>query len=261
MNRQAKELTKAMLSTIASLVLSVKNIVIEYQTKLFPFAKAFLGLCLSGLLIVSCASGQRMAGNIELISRGTNCQWLISRFSTIDGQDALDYWSIDPKVNANGYRIPQGNRNVEVWVEWSNQFRDYIQLPFDVKEGRSYVVYAMELQTGQDPTELMPCLVNETSEYMRRKSTEKWVGLVGAALTYPIPIFPAVALPISLIFELSKKPNKEVDQDKIAIVSQPADTPPPVPTARPYDGCCYVWIEDADTREVVAGTRLPVAGK
>ena len=57
MNRQAKELTKAMLSTIASLLLSVKNTVIEYQAKLFPFAKAFLGLCLSGLLLVSCASG------------------------------------------------------------------------------------------------------------------------------------------------------------------------------------------------------------
>jgi hypothetical protein len=248
-----------MLSTIASLVLSVKNTIIVYQAKLFPFARAFLGLCLSGLILVSCASGQRMAGNIELISRGTNCQWLSSGFSTIDGQDASKYWSVDPKAKLFGYQIPQGHRNIEVWTEWSNQFKDNSQLLLDVKQGRSYVVYAMELQTGQGPTAPLPCTLNQSSEYMRRKSTEQWVGWVAAPLIYPFPIIPAVALPISLIFELSKKQDKEVDQDKIAIVSQPSDTPPP-PAARPFDGCCYVWIEDFETKEVVAGTRIPVAG-
>ena len=46
----------------------------------------------------------------------------------------------------------------------------------------------------------------------------------------------------------------------VATISRAVE-PPPVPTARPFDGCCYVWIEDADTREVVAGTRLPGAEK
>jgi len=78
MNRQAKELTKDMVSIIALLVLSVKNTVINYQAKLFPFARVFFGFCLSGLLLVSCTSGKRMAGNIELISRGMDCQWLSS---------------------------------------------------------------------------------------------------------------------------------------------------------------------------------------
>jgi hypothetical protein len=47
MNRQAKESKKITIPAVAALVLSVKNTVIEYQTKLFPFAKAFLGICLS----------------------------------------------------------------------------------------------------------------------------------------------------------------------------------------------------------------------
>ena len=52
------------------------------------------------------------------------------------------------------------------------------------------------------------------------------------------------------------KPEETV----VAKVSQIVEPPPP-PTARPFDGCCYVWIEDSETKEVVAGTRLPGAGK
>lgn len=238
----------------------MKNTGIDYQARLFPFARTFLGFCLAGMIFTSCASGQRMAGNIELISRGMDCQWLSSGFSTIDSQDASQYWSVDPKVKLFGYQIPQGHRNIEVWVEWSNQLKDYTQLKFDVKEKRSYVVYAMELQAGQDPAAPMKCTVNQSSEYIKRKSTEQWVGLVAAPLVYPLPIGLVAALPIAIAFELLKKPDKEADQDKVAIVSQSTETPA-APTSRPFDGCCYVWVEDFETREVVAGTRFPGAGK
>jgi len=239
----------------------MKNTSMDYQTRLFPFVRAFFGLCLTGMIFASCASGQRMAGNIELISRGMDCQWLSSGFSTIDSQDASQYWSVDPKVKLFGYQIPKGHRNVEVWVEWSNQFKDYTQLRFDVKEKRSYVVYAMELQAGQDSAAPMPCTVNQSSEYIERKSTEKLtgvlVGLLAAPLFYgPLPLGYAL-LPA---FEQSKKGDNQADQDKVAIKSQPDETPA-TPTTRPYDGCCYVWIEDIGTREVVAGTRPPGASK
>jgi hypothetical protein len=67
MNRQMMEPMKIMFPTVASLLRSVKNMVIKYQTKLFPFAKAFFGLRLSDLPLVSCVSGgsgQKRAGNI-----------------------------------------------------------------------------------------------------------------------------------------------------------------------------------------------------
>jgi hypothetical protein len=69
MNAQARESIKTILPTKASLLLSVKYTIIEYQVKLFPFAKAFLGLCLSGLILVSCATGQH---NIEISARWSN---------------------------------------------------------------------------------------------------------------------------------------------------------------------------------------------
>jgi hypothetical protein len=48
------------------------------------------------------------------------------------------------------------------------------------------------------------------------------------------------------------------EDSAVANISQPVELPS-APTARPFDGCCYVWIEDFETREVVAGKRLPGA--
>ena len=255
LNKQVKESMRISLPIIELFFVFSENVAITFRSKLFCFIRISLGICLSGLLFVSCASGQRMAGNIELISRGMDCQWLSSGFSTIDGQDASNYWSVDPKVKLFGHQIPQGHRNVEVWVEWSNQFKDYTQLPLDVKQGRSYVVYAIEPQVGRDPAAPMPCTVNQSSEYIERRSTEQLtgvlVGLLAAPLFYgPLPLGYAI-IPA---FEQSKKGDNQAEQDKVTIEGQPTKTPA-TPTARPYDGCCYVWIEDIGTREVVAGKR------
>ena len=193
MNRQAKELTKAMLSTIASLLLSVKNAVIEYQAKLFPFAKAFLGLCLSGLLLVSCASGQKRAGNIwwanyTQSSRG-DC--------SIDGQNMEKYWFNDSKSKTYGYQIPQGQHNVEISTRWSNGFEDSNQLTLDVKEGRKYTIYTHELKEGQDPN----APVDVTKDYQERTYSgnvggtvlKTWVkelaSVEGLLLAWPIHLF------------------------------------------------------------------------
>jgi hypothetical protein len=65
-----------------------------------------------------------------------------------------------------------------------------------------------------------------------------------------------VAQPLDTTSEIEIKPK----DTSTTTVSQIVVTPP-APTARPFDGCCYVWIEDADNSEVVAGKRLPGAGK
>jgi hypothetical protein len=255
LNKQAKESMKIFLPITALPFVFSENIAIKFRSKLFCFIWISLVICLSGLLFVSGASGQKMAGNIELISRGMNCQWLSSGFSSIDGQDALNYWLVDPKVKLFGYQIPQGHRNVELWVKWSNQFKDYTQLPLVVKQGRSYVVYAMELQAGHDPAEPLPCTINQSSEYIKRKSTEKWTntlfGMLAAPLFYgPLP----VGYALLAAYELLEKQDNQADKDNVATINQPDETPV-TPTTRPYDGCCHVWIEDIETREVVAGTR------
>ena len=313
MNRQAKELTKAMLSTIASLLLSVKNTVIEYQAKLFPFAKAFLGLCLSGLLLVSCASGQKRAGNIWWADYTQNSR----EDCSIDGQKMGEYWFNDSKNKTYGYQIPQGEHDVGIGIRWSNGFVDSTQLTLDVKEGRKYTIYMHELQEGQDPNAPVD-LTREYQEqtykgnaggtFLNKDNVSAFLFLAG--VSYP-PLGLAI-LTVKVIVgtmqenrsKYSSQPNKaNIDsQDASATTedhqtdtmadttaqpsdnreAQPSDTtseiktktedtatttvsqlvvPPPAPTARPFDGCCYVWVEDSDTKEVVAGTRLPGAGQ
>lgn len=315
MNRQTKELTKAMLSTIASLVLSVKNTVIEYQAKLFPFAKAFLGLCLSGLLLVSCASGQKRAGNIWWANYSQSSRGDCS----IDGQKMGEYWFNDSKSKTYGYQIPQGQHNVEISTRWSNGVEDSNQFTLDVKEGRKYTIYIHELKEGQDPK--APVVLTE--EHQEQTYTGNVGGkvlktlgegvlasvggtaVVGASLlvfVYGSPIWvPYVAYtyyqhnkklkgaakgpqddstnteaqPTSNMTETLIQPldstsgqhpdsasakEARLEETMVATISQ-AVGPPPAPTARPFEGCCYVWIEDADTREIVAGTRVPGAGK
>lgn len=305
MNRQVKELTKAMVSAIASLLLSVKNTFIEYQTKLIPFAKAFFGFCLAGVILASCASGQKRAGNIwwadyTQSSRG-DC--------SIDGQKMGEYWFNDTKSKTYGYQIPHGQHNVEISTRWSNGFEDSTQLAFDVKEGKKYTFQAYELQEGQDPNAPV-VLTTEYQDQTYKGSVggkifkDVWEITSGTVLmTVAIAASPYIVLsmpvwlPPLYLYEKNRKDLKRaavsaesqtndamtetVEQPPEYTVAQPLDTTaeiktkpedtattvsqlvvrPPVPSDRPFDGCCYVWIEDADTREVVAGTRLPGAGR
>jgi len=305
MNRQAKELTKTMLSAVASLLLSVKNSAIDYQVKLFPFARAFLGLCLTGLLLVSCASGgsgPKRAGNISWADYTQNSRGDCS----IDGQNMDKYWFNDTKSNTYGYQIPHGEHNVGIGTRWSNGFEDSTQLTLDTKEGRKYMIYTHELKEGQDPN----APVDVTKDYSegrtyRSPSGGKWKEdakqyLFVAGLAYP-PLLGLLAIILvvdegimkprpysSRINETNTNPDGTANTETqptdsvVGTVAQPPDStlvtetkpeetvvakvsqivePPPAPTVRPFDGCCYVWIEDSETKEVVAGTRLPGAGK
>ena len=303
MNKQAKE--SIILPTIASLLLSVKNTVIEYQAKLFPFVKAFLGICLSGLILASCASEQKRAGNIWWADYTQN-----SRVDcVIDGQNLGHYWFNDSTSKTYGYKIPQGQHNVEISTRWSNGLEDSTQLTFDVKEGKKYTIYTHELQEGQDPNAgaVLP------KDYQEQTYTGnvggkilKTVGegvlasvggtaVVGASLlffVYGSPIWvPYVAYAYyqhnkkikeaakgtqdnstntevqptdSVVDTVAQPPDPTLDTEikpedsAVANISQPVELPS-APTARPFDGCCYVWIEDFETREVVAGKRLPGA--
>jgi hypothetical protein len=309
MNTQARESTKIMLPTKVSLLLTVKNTIIEYQAKLFPFAKAFLGICLSGLILVSCASGQKRAGNIWWADYTQNSRG----DCTIDGQKMGEYWFNDTKSKTYGYQIPQGQHNVEISTRWSNGFEDSAQLTFDVKEGRKYTIYTHELQEGQDPnaslvlpreyqehgggTSLAPLAKNVGEGALQIVGATAFVIISPYVLIYGSPIWvpylvyayyqqnkkskddkgPQNAManteaqPTDSVVEAVTQPadyteaqvpdpnpvtETKPEDTEVAAVGQPIE-PPPAPTARPFDGCCYVWIEDFEAKEVVAGTRLP----
>ncbi|MDD1776381.1 MAG: hypothetical protein LUP94_03400, partial [Candidatus Methanomethylicus sp.] len=113
MKGRSKDPNTIMIPTKVSLLILVKNIIANYQSKLFPFARAFLGLCLSGLLLVSCASGgsgPKRAGNIWWADYTQNSRGDCS----IDGQNMDKYWFNDTKSKTYGYQIPHGEHNVGI---------------------------------------------------------------------------------------------------------------------------------------------------
>jgi hypothetical protein len=287
----------------------MKNTGMEYQTKLFPLAKAFFGFCLVGLLLVSCASGPKRSGNLWNANTDTG---RLNYFgaSAVDGQNILQYWFEDQKSKQFGYQLPHGHHNVEISTTWSNGFENSTQLPLDVKDGSKYAVYAYELQEGQDPT----TPVDLTKAYQEQTYTgnaggkalktlgEAVLGSVGGTamagaslifFVYGSPIWvPYVAYAYyqrnmkskeaakgpqdnttntevqtadSVVDTAAQPPDSTLDtetkSEDTATVTVSQSVEPPPPTARPFDGCCYVWIEDSDTREVVAGTSLPGARK
>jgi hypothetical protein len=301
MNDQANEPTKIMLTTRASLLPLAKSTITTYQAKLFLFAKVFLGLYLSGLLLVSCASASGSDASVSVSKRAGNMRWAdygprenrIISVSTIDGEDIARYCLGDPLDKKYGYSISQGVHAIGITTTWSNRFEDQTQLALDVKEGRSYVIYAYELEKGQDPYASVfnpkGDQKHEHKEYGGRTSLLPSVkDFVLASLLPFISIASPVWIPGKYLYEKTSEGSRhnmantqqQPTDSVVETVAQPPDSPletetkseetvvatfsqnielPPASTARPFDGCCYVWIEDAGTREVVAGTRLPGA--
>ena len=261
--------------------------------KSFCFPKTIIGVLVIAVLTVSCASRSgpsRQGGNLWC---DKNCiwktKWTYTDLSRINGNSPNDYYVKGSPKTPIGYQIPVGLNKVEVKTLWTNQFTDHSELPLDVKEGRSYVVFAYELEQGQDPNTAAPCVAPPTYNEFWEGSKKAMLGGLLQGLAPGILFTAPVWLPIYYPYkhEQSKK-YSTVSQDNTANTeTQPIDnatdtiaqppvstldsatkpedttiTPvdqsveqPPAPTARPFDGCCYVWIEDAETKEVVAGTR------
>jgi hypothetical protein len=325
MMKQTRESKKIIIAAVASILLSVKNTIIQCQARLFPLKRATLGLCLLLLLLVSCASGPsgltRHSGNLW---NDRECPWIPkwrhADLSSINGKSPFDYYVKGSPGTQIGYQIPVGLNKIEAKVLWSNQFMDYIELPLDVKEGRSYVVFSYELEQGQDPNTVIPCVAppptggepiyaplfgrdgKSWADIIVTRSGNESVGkiiakysagfLVGMIEVTVAQALGPILIPTYIIEEIYKGQKRKrasaASQDKaasteilptdssldspiqppdstvddgtkaedntVAPASQPAE-PPSDPTARPFDGCCYVWIEDFETKEVVAGTR------
>jgi hypothetical protein len=308
--------------------------------KSFFILKIIAVVLVIAVLTVSCASGpgpKRQSGNLWCDrERLWMPKWRYAHLSTIDGKSPNDFYVKGAPGTHIGYQIPCGLNTVETNVLWSNQYMDYIELPLDVKEGRSYVVFAYELEQGQDPNAATPCIEPPTNvapptagkassseqsfsgllfgkdgkswgQIIATRSGDESVGEVIAKETAGFMVdiigitagyfFAPFALSEYFIKEISKaqKARKAAaaSQDNTAntetqpidnttdTIAQPPDSTldsatkpedttitvdqsteqPPAPTARPFDGFCYVWVEDFESREVVAGTRPSGAGK
>ena len=116
-----------------------------------------------------------------------------------------------------------GNRLVEIPASWSNKFSDVTRLTVNAQPGRRYVALIYEMEQGQDAStvEIRPKTFGE-------KLSGEGIGCMG----------PGCGL--ILIFALP------------FVIYQAANAPKPA-TGRPHEGCCFVWIQDLQTSQVVAG--------
>jgi hypothetical protein len=98
-------------------------------------------------------------------------------------------------------------------------------LAFDAVAGKRYSIFAIELKPGQDPTTVA---IHGLSfgEEMRR-----------------MPLY-VIRVPLACILS----PYFFLKVGKAVVLP---------PSARPFEDCCFLWIEDMETGEVVGGMRPP----
>ena len=123
-------------------------------------------------------------------------------------------------ISVLGGVVLPGRHVVTVGAWWSNSSRskdiEKTQLTLDAQPGKKYVALIYELERGQDPA---------TAEIREKTFGEQVIRFGWGDALGPLMLF-------AVLFVLNK----------------------PAPISRPYNDCCFVWIQDAETGEVVAGT-------
>ncbi len=161
--------------------------------------------------------GETRLRNQEVARIGRGADWLLGRAGHL-GNVTFDGVTGDLVT----YKwIEPGRHRIDVPASWSNKFEDRTTLEFDALRGRKYVVLIYELAPGQDRTaiEIRPATFGES---LARR------GLPGESVLGAMVLL--VALPW-VIADLSKDAAKK----------------------RPFEGCCFVWVQDEDSGDVVAG--------
>jgi hypothetical protein len=129
-----------------------------------------------------------------------------------------------------------GARKVLIESRWSNSFVDKSEINFVVEAGKKYLIGIYELKPGQDPA---------TADFHERSSAYQ-LGVAAAegsamgTLHGLAPVIIIFGWPFLLYLALRERPE------------------PKPPQPRPFEGCCFVWIQDEQTAEVIAGT-TPIA--
>jgi len=110
---------------------------------------------------------------------------------------------------------------VRVTTTWSNFHEDETDLAFDALAGKKYSIFAIELKPGQDPTTVT----------IHRLSFGEEMGLMPLEL---------IRVPLAYILS----PYFFLKVGKALVLP---------PSARLFENCCFLWVEDMETGEVVCG--------
>ena len=122
--------------------------------------------------------------------------------------------------------VSPGPHTMSVTVTWSNGCEDLTQFDFEAQPKERYWVLAYELAPGQ------PRAAANVREFTFGESMGR-AGLEGA-VTGAAPLLGPIVL---IYWGVSKISGHKT------------------PTTRPYDGCCFVWIQEAESGKLVGGER------
>ena len=113
-----------------------------------------------------------------------------------------------------------------VTVEWSNHWQDQTSLTFEAQAGKQYLLLTYELAPGES---------EEKTEVRRRTVIEK----AGGVLILSVLLTPPVSL-LTLPYAVGTAVQGLSEQPGIS---------------RPFERCCFVWIQEEESGNVVAGER------
>lgn len=147
-------------------------------------------------------------------------------------------FTVDGTEHYSPTYLESGSHTILTRLQWSNHWMDDTELAVQVAAGHRYAIMSFELAPEQHPKNAQLQLMDA------RPEPPLWMYAAGGA-TYGALIG---ALPVIIMTAPLWGPAYLISQKY----------PPPPPTSRPFENCCFVWIQDVDSGAVVAGSS-PVA--
>ncbi len=180
------------------------------------------GALIFAVMATACAPLQMYQGNrlspgqVAVVSSDVERYWK-------GGARSVEIVSVDgEKVRETAIETLPGVHRIDVEAKWSNGWKDKSEFTFWTMAGERYLVGVYELRPGEDP---------ETADF-REKTSGEVAGevAIGVALMPPFPISIFLA-PLIVA---------RVIGDELA-------------EERPFQDCCFLWIQEKESGRVVAG--------
>ena len=185
--------------------------------------------------------------------------------------------TVNPEVYVDGgdkpdispIKLSPGRHKLKVLVSWAGEFSDENQMAFNAVGGHHYGLGVYQFKQGEKPEipplsrATPPVLVNpadgETGTTSEESTADK-LRTAGQILMIPLVIAGAgvmafvygSALIVTFPFWMYEILSEEGNTGNTAAANGSS-----VRKGRPFEDCCFIWIEDFATHQVVAGAKPP----
>ena len=176
----------------------------------------------------------------EWFSRSRPCQIVPSGSQSCGPIVQMIDGAPQPQVGRQSLGVVPGAHTFVVAVPWSNGWQDQTELTFEAQGRKRYWILTYELAPGEP---------EETAEI--RRYTDGEVALHEAEAVTIISLASPVVYAAGLLilpYEGYRGVRKLLRAEKEEEKKEPA-------TSRPFERCCFVWVQEEESGAVVAGER------